>query len=92
VLTALRDSQCLGQEFSLNQAGYFIVRLMQRFQAFRFAPEFMPAGSLPPAHWAGMPGRQGIEKIHPAINFTMHSKVRAFLRFVWLLTDGRGLN
>jgi hypothetical protein len=37
----------------------------------------MPAGSLPPAHWAGMPGRQGVEKIHPAINFTMHSKVRA---------------
>lgn len=36
----------------------------------------MPEGSLPPAHWAGMPGRQGVEKIHPAINFTMHSKVR----------------
>jgi len=51
---------------------------LQRFQAFRLAPEFMPAGSLPPAHWAGMPGRQGIEKIHPAINFTMHSKVRGF--------------
>jgi hypothetical protein len=71
-------TQCLGREFSLNQAAYFIVRLMQRFQAFRFAPEFMPAGSLPPAHWAGMPGRQGVEKIHPAINFTMHSKVRRF--------------
>jgi len=65
---------CLGQEFSLNQAGYFLVRLLQRFQTFRLAPEFMPAGSLPPAHWAGLPGRQGIEKIHPAINFTMHSK------------------
>jgi hypothetical protein len=51
------------------------VRLLQRFQAFRLAPEFMPAGSLPPAHWAGMPGRMGVEKIHPAINFTMHSKV-----------------
>lgn len=25
-----------------------------------------------------MPGRQGVEKIHPAINFTMHSKVRRF--------------
>ncbi|KAI9454183.1 cytochrome P450 monooxygenase CYP63 [Russula earlei] len=67
---------CLGQEFALNQAGYFIVRLLQRFQSFSFAPEFMPAGSLPPAHWAGLPGRQGIEKIHPAINFTLHSKVR----------------
>ncbi|KAI0294197.1 cytochrome P450 monooxygenase CYP63 [Russula brevipes] len=65
---------CLGQEFALNQAGYFIVRLLQRFKGFCLAPEFMPAGSLPPAHWAGMPGRQGVEKILPAINFTLHSK------------------
>jgi hypothetical protein len=71
----------LGQEFALNQAGYFIVRLLQRFNSFSLAPDFMPAGSLPPAHWAGMPGRQGVEKIHPAINLTMHSKVRA----VWWL-------
>ncbi|KAI0298782.1 cytochrome P450 [Multifurca ochricompacta] len=65
---------CLGQDFALNEAGYFLVRLLQRFQAFRFAPDFMPAGALPPAHWAGMPGRQGLEKIHPSINFTLHSK------------------
>jgi len=70
---------CLGQEFALNQAGYFIVRLLQRFNSFSLAPDFMPAGSLPPAHWAGMPGRQGVEKIHPAINFTMHSKVRVLV-------------
>jgi hypothetical protein len=68
--------QCLGQDFALNEAGYFIVRLLQRFRSFSFAPEFMPAGSLPPKHWVGMPGRQGVEKIHPAINFTLHSKVR----------------
>ncbi|KAI0249414.1 cytochrome P450 monooxygenase CYP63 [Lactifluus subvellereus] len=73
---------CLGQEFALNQAGYFIVRLLQRFQAFRLAPAFMPAGSLPPAHWTGMPGRRGVEKIHPAINFTLHSKVRYFFSFM----------
>jgi cytochrome P450 len=65
---------CLGQDFALNEAGYFIVRLLQRFRSFSFAPEFMPAGSLPPKHWVGMPGRQGVEKIHPAINFTLHSK------------------
>jgi hypothetical protein len=74
----------LGQEFALNQAGYFIVRLLQRFNSFSLAPDFMPAGSLPPAHWAGMPGRQGVEKIHPAINFTMHSKVRVLVA-LWLL-------
>ena len=58
------------------------MRLLQRFQSFALAPDFMPAGALPPAHWAGMPGRQGVEKIHPAINFTLHSKVRvrAYMR------------
>jgi hypothetical protein len=71
----------LGQEFALNQAGYFIVRLLQGFNSFSLAPDFMPAGSLPPSHWAGSPGRQGVEKIHPAINLTVHSKVRA----VWWL-------
>jgi hypothetical protein len=74
-------AKCLGQEFALNQAGYFIVRLLQRFKGFCLAPEFMPDGSLPPAHWAGMPGRQGVEKILPAINFTLHSKVRSLALF-----------
>jgi cytochrome P450 len=78
-------NQCLGQEFALNQAGFFIVRLLQRFKSFTLAPDFMPAGSLPPAHWAGMPGRQGVEKIHPAINFTMHSKVRWLGNFFFAL-------
>jgi hypothetical protein len=77
------------------------VRLLQRFNSFSLAPDFMPAGSLPPAHWAGMPGRQGVEKIHPAINFTMHSKVRAvvayglasflFSFFLYLLCSFRSL-
>jgi len=65
---------CLGKEFALNEAAYFIVRLLQRFRSFTLAPEYMPAGALPPVHWAGLPGRKGVEKIHPAINFTMHSK------------------
>jgi hypothetical protein len=32
------------------QRGDFVVRLLQRFRSFSFAPELMPAGSLPPAH------------------------------------------
>ncbi|KAJ7075004.1 cytochrome P450 monooxygenase CYP63 [Mycena belliarum] len=65
---------CIGQEFALNEAGFFVVKLLQRFKSFRLAPQFQPPGSLPPAHWAGKPGRQGMEKIFPAINFTLHSK------------------
>ncbi|KAJ7159063.1 cytochrome P450 monooxygenase CYP63 [Mycena crocata] len=65
---------CIGKEFALNEAGFFVVKLLQRYKAFRLAPNFQPAGSLPPDEWAGKPGRQGVEKIFPAINFTMHSK------------------
>ncbi|KAJ7853718.1 cytochrome P450 monooxygenase CYP63 [Mycena olivaceomarginata] len=65
---------CIGQEFALNEAGFFVVKLLQCFKSFRLAPNFQPVGSLPPAEWAGKPGRQGVEKIFPAINFTLHSK------------------
>ena len=57
------QNQCLGQEFALNQPGFFIVWLLRRFQSFALAPDFVPVGALPPAHWAGMPGRQGVENI-----------------------------
>lgn len=67
--------QCIGQEFALNEAAFFVVRLLQRFKALHLAPEFQPDGSLPPNDWRGKPGRQSIEQIRPAINFTMHSKV-----------------
>ncbi|KAJ6571580.1 cytochrome P450 monooxygenase CYP63 [Mycena capillaripes] len=67
---------CIGQEFALNEAGFFIVKLLQRFKSFRLAPKFQPAGSLPPEEWTGKPGRQGVERIFPAINFTLHSKAR----------------
>ncbi|KAJ6595533.1 cytochrome P450 monooxygenase CYP63 [Mycena vulgaris] len=65
---------CIGQEFALNEAGFFLVKLLQRFNSFKLAPKFQPPGSLPPAEWAGKPGRQGVERIFPAINFTLHSK------------------
>ncbi|KAJ7656517.1 cytochrome P450 monooxygenase CYP63 [Mycena polygramma] len=65
---------CIGQEWALNEASFFVVKLLQRFKSFRFEPDFHPAGSLPPKEWLGKPGRQGIEKIFPAINMTLHSK------------------
>ncbi|KAJ7157255.1 cytochrome P450 [Mycena filopes] len=65
---------CTGQEFGLNEAGFFVVKLLQRFKGFTLAPEFQPAGSLPSKDWQGRPGRQGIEKVFPASSFTLHSK------------------
>ncbi|KAJ7502610.1 cytochrome P450 monooxygenase CYP63 [Mycena galericulata] len=73
---------CIGQEFALNEAGFFVVKLLSRFKAFRLAPKFQPAGSLPPREWAGRPGRQGVEQIFPAINFTLNSKGG-----VWMYAD-----
>ncbi|KAJ7429386.1 cytochrome P450 monooxygenase pc-1 [Mycena galericulata] len=74
---------CIGQEFALNEAGFFVVKLLQRFKAFRLAPKFQPAGSLPPREWAGRPGRQGVEQIFPAIN------LRSIARYggVWMYAD-----
>jgi hypothetical protein len=80
-------SQCIGQEFALNEAGFFIVKLLQRFKSFTLAPKYQPAGSLPPEEWAGKPGRQGVEKIFPAINFTLHSKVCSLKGFGDCLLD-----
>ncbi|KAJ6481215.1 hypothetical protein C8R47DRAFT_913744, partial [Mycena vitilis] len=60
---------CIGQEW-LNEASFFVVKLLQGFKSFRFEPGFHPAGSLPPKEWLGRPGRQGIERIFPAINMT----------------------
>ncbi|KAJ6544117.1 cytochrome P450 [Mycena capillaripes] len=65
---------CIGQEFALNEAGFFVVKLLQRFKSFRFEPDFQPVGSLPPKEWLGKRGRQGMEKIFPAISMTLHSK------------------
>ncbi|KAF7306220.1 Cytochrome P450 monooxygenase CYP63 [Mycena indigotica] len=71
---------CIGQEFALNEAGFFLVRLLQRFKRFALAPEFQPAGSLPPDSWKGRPGRQTVERIFPAINFTLHSRGGMWMR------------
>lgn len=68
-------SQCIGQDFALNEASYFLVRYLQRFETLKLAPEFQPAGSLPPDDWKQGVGRQPKEKIRPALGFTMHVKV-----------------
>ncbi|KAJ7910281.1 cytochrome P450 [Mycena leptocephala] len=57
---------CIGQEFALNEAGFFVVKLLQRFKSFRFEPNFNLL-DLTSQRWLGKPGRQGVEKIFPAI-------------------------
>ncbi|KAJ7716472.1 cytochrome P450 monooxygenase pc-5, partial [Mycena maculata] len=59
---------CIGQEFAPNLAGFFFVKLLQRFQSFRLAPNFWHC-----LH-SGTPGRQGVEKIFHAVHLMLHSK------------------
>ncbi|KAJ7320810.1 cytochrome P450 monooxygenase CYP63 [Mycena albidolilacea] len=72
---------CLGQNYAYNEASYFLVRLLQEFDTFTLAPEFQPAGSLPPPEWKSRKGRQAIEKIWPAAALTLYIKGGLWVRF-----------
>ncbi|KAI0786163.1 cytochrome P450 [Abortiporus biennis] len=51
---------CLGQQFAYNEMSFFLVKLMQNFSSMELDTLLQKA---PPASWAGMPGRKGIEKV-----------------------------
>ncbi|KAG6837575.1 hypothetical protein H0H93_006989 [Arthromyces matolae] len=66
---------CVGQNYAYNEASYFLVRLMQKFDRFTLTPEVQPEGSLPPAEWKTRKGRQSIEEIWPSVALTLYVKV-----------------
>ncbi|KAJ7016216.1 cytochrome P450 monooxygenase CYP63 [Mycena alexandri] len=72
---------CLGQNYAYNEASYFLVRLLQEFDSFTLAPEFQPAGSLPPPEWKSRKGRQSVERIWPAAALTLYVKGGLWVRF-----------
>ncbi|KAJ7906573.1 cytochrome P450 monooxygenase CYP63 [Mycena leptocephala] len=72
---------CLGQNYAYNEASYFLVRLLQEFDTFTLAPEFQPAGSIPPPEWKSRKGRQAVEKIWPAAALTLYIKGGLWVRF-----------
>ncbi|KAF9523245.1 cytochrome P450 monooxygenase pc-3 [Crepidotus variabilis] len=65
---------CLGQQFAYQEMSFFLVKLMQRFENFKLAPDAQPANSKPPAHWAQGDARQAKEKIWPQSSLTMSVK------------------
>ncbi|TFY66527.1 hypothetical protein EVG20_g4563 [Dentipellis fragilis] len=67
--------QCIGQNYAYNQASFFLVRLVQRFDGVRLAPDAQPRESLPPAEWKTGRGRQCVEQIWPAAAMTLFVKV-----------------
>jgi len=72
---------CVGQNYAYNEASYFLVRLLQRFDTFTLAPEFQPQDSLPPSEWKGRKGRQAIERVYPAAALTLFVKGGMWVRF-----------
>ncbi|KAG8696614.1 hypothetical protein FRC08_007036 [Ceratobasidium sp. 394] len=58
---------------SRSEISFFTTRLLQRVTNITLAPDAHSAGTLPPASWAGCPGRKGIEKIWPKAHLTLYS-------------------
>ncbi|KAH0580395.1 hypothetical protein H2248_001897 [Termitomyces sp. 'cryptogamus'] len=72
---------CIGQNYAYNEASYFLVRLMQKFDKFTLVPEVQPKGSLPPPEWKGRKGRQNIERIWPSAALTLYVKGGLWVQF-----------
>ncbi|PCH34632.1 cytochrome P450 monooxygenase CYP63 [Wolfiporia cocos MD-104 SS10] len=72
---------CIGQNYALNEASYFLTRLMQQFDTFTLAPEAQPEGSLPPAAWKEGKGRERIERMWPDAALTGFVKGGLWMRF-----------
>ncbi|KAG6908239.1 hypothetical protein DXG01_005632 [Tephrocybe rancida] len=70
---------CVGQNYAYNEASYFLVRLLQKFDRFTLAPEVQPAGSLPPREWKERKGRQRVEEVWPAVAMTLYVKIKALI-------------
>ncbi|KAG8906270.1 hypothetical protein FRB99_007207 [Tulasnella sp. 403] len=66
---------CLGQQFALNEASFFTIRLLQAFDDISFAEDGFPDGTLPPAEWKNGTGRKPYEKVVPKVHLTMYFMV-----------------
>ncbi|KDQ58030.1 hypothetical protein JAAARDRAFT_34843 [Jaapia argillacea MUCL 33604] len=72
---------CIGQQYALNEATYFLVRLLQQYDTFTLVPEAQPEGSLPPEEWKFRRGRQTVEKIWPSAALTLYVKGGLWVRY-----------
>ncbi|KAJ7196989.1 cytochrome P450 monooxygenase pc-3 [Mycena pura] len=70
---------CLGQQFAYQETSFFLIRLLQRFKAFHFAPDAQPESSKPPASWKSSPVKAK-EKITFGTSLTMYAKGGLWVR------------
>ncbi|THV04324.1 cytochrome P450 [Dendrothele bispora CBS 962.96] len=77
---------CLGQQFAYNEASYFLIKLLQRFDNFTLALDVQP--SQPPAEWKPEPGTtKGRDKVMVFSHLTMSVKDGLWVRMKSFDTD-----
>lgn len=72
---------CIGQNYALNEASFFLTRLLQQFDTFTLAPEAQPEGSLPPPEWKHGKGRETYERLWLNSALTAYVKGGLWVRF-----------
>jgi len=70
---------CLGQQFAYNEASFFLVRLLQRFESVNVEVEAMDENARVPETWKSQSGKEGEretrkwrEKVRPMTHLTMY--------------------
>ncbi|THV01189.1 cytochrome P450 [Dendrothele bispora CBS 962.96] len=70
---------CLGQQFAYNEASYFLIKLLQKFDNFNHALDVQP--SQPPPEWKPEPGTtKGRDKVTLFSHLTMSVKDGLWIR------------
>ena len=65
---------CLGQQFAYNEMSFFLIRLLQNFEAIHLDLDAQDPQSRVPAKWISFPGRKGREKFWPQWHLTLYAK------------------
>jgi len=74
---------CLGQQFAYHEASFFMIRLLQKFDRIKLAPESQPVASLPPDSWKTSSGgtpRKPLERCVLNSHLTLYAEGGLWLR------------
>ncbi|SJL17616.1 uncharacterized protein ARMOST_21170 [Armillaria ostoyae] len=72
---------CLGQQFTYNEASYYLIRLLQTFSSFSLALDAQPAEGIPPKTWTRAPGTtKGRDKIMLGTHVLLYAKGGLWVR------------
>ncbi|KAK0438214.1 cytochrome P450 monooxygenase pc-2 [Armillaria borealis] len=82
---------CLGQQFTYNEASYYLIRLLQTFSSFSLALDAQPAEGVPPKTWTRAPGTtKGRDKIMLGTRVLLYAKGGLWVRMEEAQDDSLG--